>query len=512
MRPSAAAVTASSPSNAPVGTMICPPRALASSINSGRGNSAPAESTITCFPASSIGRQIRSSTEAGAHSTARSASAGNASGSTKGHAICSASSQARALAWSRAAAQASVRPGTPAESLRASTRPMAPRPATAMRVIGIRGPWAWCELQQLASYADRSSVTSPCEPRVKQRLDRRLAEGQILRAMRRSQMLKTIFGMACGVLLAVSGTALAQTYPARPMTMIIPFAAGGPTDVLGRVVAQRMGDILGQQVVVENVGGAGGMTGSKRVADAAPDGYTFVLGTVGTHAQGQTLYKRPLYNAAADFTPVALIAEVPIILIVRKDLPPNNLHDFVTYTKANQAKMQFGSAGAGSATHLGCVLLNYVIGVDVTHVPYRGTGPAMQDLQGGRIDYLCEIITTAKPQIDGGTVKGLAILDSKRSPALPDLPTAAEQGTENLVAYTWNAIFLPKGTPEPIVRKLHDAALEAMHTPSVRDRLEGLGARIVPDNEATPQYLGSFVKSEIDKWAAPIKASGVSVE
>jgi tripartite-type tricarboxylate transporter receptor subunit TctC len=174
--------------------------------------------------------------------------------------------------------------------------------------------------------------------------------------------------------------------------------------------------------------------------------------------------------------------------------------------------MQFGSAGAGSATHLGCVLLNYRIGVDVTHVPYRGTGPAMQDLQGGRIDYLCEIITTAKPQIDGGTVKGLAILDSKRSPALPNLPTAGEQGTDNLIAYTWNAIFLPKGAPEPIVKKVHDAALEAMHTPLVRDRLEGLGAQIVPDDEATSQYLGSFVKSEIDKWAAPIKASGVSVD
>src|SRR6266699_5734499 len=325
-------------------------------------------------------------------------------------------------------------------------------------------------------------------------------------------MLKSISGAACGILLAVTGTALAQSYPTRPPTMIIPFAAGGPTDVLGRVMAQRMGEILGQQIVVENVGGAGGMTGSKRVADAAPDGYNFVLGTVGTHAQSQTMYKKPLYNTVTDFTPVALIAEVPIVLITRKDLPVNNLKEFIAYAKANQSTMQYGSAGAGSATHLGCVLLNYLIGVDITHVPYRGTGPAMQDLQGGRIDYLCEIVTTAKPQVDGGTVKGLAIMTKERSPVLPNVSTGIEQGVPNLEAYTWNAIFLPKGAPADIVKKLHDATVEAMKTPTVREQLEGLGAVIVSEDRATPQYLGQFVKGEIEKWAAPIKASGVMVD
>jgi tripartite-type tricarboxylate transporter receptor subunit TctC len=329
---------------------------------------------------------------------------------------------------------------------------------------------------------------------------------------RKCLMKMKLLAAVAAAAVAFGTSASAQKFPERPMTMIIPFAAGGPTDVLGRVIAGRMSEVLGHQVIVENIGGAGGMTGSARVAKATPDGYEFVLGTVGTHAQGQTLYKNPLYNAVTDFTPVILVAEVPIVLITRKDLPVNNFQEFVAYAKANQAQMQFGSAGAGSATHLGCVLLNYRIGVNVTHVPYRGTGPAMQDLEGGRIDYLCEIITTAKPQIDGGAVKGLAILDSKRSPALPNLPTAAEQGTDNLIAYTWNAIFLPKGAPQPIVSKLHDAALEAMHTPSVRDRLASLGAQIVPDNEATSQYLASFVKSEIEKWAAPIKASGVSVD
>jgi tripartite-type tricarboxylate transporter receptor subunit TctC len=190
----------------------------------------------------------------------------------------------------------------------------------------------------------------------------------------------------------------------------------------------------------------------------------------------------------------------------------NNLQEFIAYGKANQGKMQYGSAGAGSATHLGCVLLNYLIGVEITHVPYRGTGPAMQDLQGGRIDYLCEIVSTAKPQIDGGTVKAIAIMTKDRSPALPNVPTGLEQGVPNLEAYTWNAIFLPKGTPADIVKKLNDATVEAMKTPGVRERLEALGAVIVPEDRATPEYLDLFVKSEIDKWAGPIKASGVTVD
>jgi tripartite-type tricarboxylate transporter receptor subunit TctC len=311
--------------------------------------------------------------------------------------------------------------------------------------------------------------------------------------------------------LALGGTARADDFPTRPLTMVIPFAAGGPTDVLGRIIAARMGEVLGKNVIIENVGGAGGMTGSRRVADARPDGYTMVLGTVGTHAQSQTLYKHPLYNAETDFTPVALIADVPIALLVRKDLPAQNLKEFVAYAKENQKKMQFGSAGAGSATHLGCVVLNTAMGTDITHVPYKGTGPAMQDLVAGRIDFLCEIISTAKPQIDGGTVRALAIMTKDRSPVLPNLPTALEQGLD-VQAYTWNAIFLPKGAPADVVKKLHDAAVAAMDTPAVKERLQSLGASIVAPDRRSPEYLANFVKSEIEKWAAPIKASGVVVE
>jgi tripartite-type tricarboxylate transporter receptor subunit TctC len=325
-------------------------------------------------------------------------------------------------------------------------------------------------------------------------------------------MLKILAAAALTSALLLTGGAQAEDFPTRPVTMVIPFAAGGPTDVLGRVVAQRMSEVLGQSVIVENIGGAGGMQGSKRVADAKPDGYTMVLGTVGTHAQNQTLYKHPAYNSATDFTPVALIAEVPIVLITRPDLPVNNLKEFVAYAKANQAKMQFGSAGAGSATHLGCVVANTAMGTNIVHVPYKGTGPAMQDLIGGRIDFLCEIISTAKPQIDGGRVKAMAIMTKTRSPVLPNLPTALEQGMQNFEAYTWNALFLPKGASADVVKKLNDAAKAAMDTPAVKERLQSIGAMIVAPERRSPEYLASFVKSEIVKWEAPIKASGVSVQ
>ena len=315
---------------------------------------------------------------------------------------------------------------------------------------------------------------------------------------------------AAALLLAVGGSAFAQNFPDHRMTMIIPFAAGGPTDLVGRLIAQKMGDVLGQTIVVENVGGAGGMIGSNRVAHSAPDGYTFGIGTVGTHAQSQTLHRHPIYNAATDFTPVALIAEVPIVLVARKNLPVNNLKEFIAYTKKNQDTMKYGSGGVGAASHLGCVVLNTAMGTHVTHVPYKGGGPAMQDVLAGRIDFECEIMSTAKSHIDAGALKAIAIMSKTRSPVEPNIPTTVEQGLD-AQAYTWNALFLPKGVPPAIVKKLNAAVVKAMHSPEVRDRLGKVGAQIASDDRATPEYLGKFVKAEIKKWAPPIKASGAIV-
>jgi tripartite-type tricarboxylate transporter receptor subunit TctC len=325
-------------------------------------------------------------------------------------------------------------------------------------------------------------------------------------------MMRKSFLVAVVALYALAGyEASAQEWPTRTLTMVNPFAAGGPNDVPARLFAQRMGEVLGQSVIVENVGGAGGMNGADRVAKAQPDGYTFLLGTVGTQAQNQTLYKKPAYDSTKDFASVGLFLEAPLVLVARKDLPANSMKEFVAYAKANEAKMQFASAGTGSAIHLGCALMNSVTGLNIIHVPYRGANPAMQDLASGRVDYLCDIVTTAKPQIDGGIVKAIAVLNDTRSPALPEVPTATEQGFD-VVAYTWNAFLLPKGTPDAIVQKLNHAMVEAMKTPAIRERLDSVGLKLVSEDRATPAYLDRFVQSEIAKWAVQIKASGISID
>jgi tripartite-type tricarboxylate transporter receptor subunit TctC len=253
------------------------------------------------------------------------------------------------------------------------------------------------------------------------------------------------------------------------------------------------------------------MTGSNRVAKAAPDGYQFVLG--GTFmALNQTLYKNPLYNLKTDFAPVALIVEQPIVLIARKDLPANNLPEFITYARANQAKMQYGSGGVGSAPHLACELLNAAIGVNTTHIPYRGGGTQMQDLIASRIDYLCPLTTIAIPQIESKAVKAIAIFSKNRLPILPNLASAQEQGLANFEVYPWYAFFLPKGTPAPIVHKLHDATIATMATPAVQERLTDLGYTLVTPDRRSSEYLQKFVESEIERWANVIKAVGVPAQ
>lgn len=313
-------------------------------------------------------------------------------------------------------------------------------------------------------------------------------------------------------LLATAGAAHAQEWPTRPVTLVVTFAAGSGDDLVARSFAPRLSELLGQQVVIENVGGAGGMTGASRVAKAAPDGYQIVLGGTGTFAANQTLYKQPLYNAVTDFKPVVLIAEQPMVLIARKELPVDNLKDFIAYTKANQARMQFGSGGPGSATHLACVLLNSAIGVNVTHVPYRSAALAFQDVIGGRLDYVCPIAGTAISVIEGKQVKPIANLSKSRTPILPNLATAQEQGLANFDAYIWNGMFLPKDTPDAIAKKLHDVTVEAMNTPVVQERIKEIGGSVVAPERRSPEYLKRFVVDEIAKWAAPIKASGISMD
>src|SRR5215218_21583 len=313
--------------------------------------------------------------------------------------------------------------------------------------------------------------------------------------------------VAVAVLTGASA-ATAQDWPTRPVTMVVPFAAGGGGDLIGRMLAPRLSELLGRTVIVENIGGAGGMNGAARVAHAAPDGYQFVLGNIGTHAQNQTLYRSPLYNAATDFAPVGLLVDLPMVMVARMSLPANDLQGFIAYAKANHTKMQYGSAGTGAPTHLSCALLNAAIGVNITHVPYRGSAPALQDLIAGRIDYHCLNAAAAIPHIEGRTAKPITMLTKNRSPTFPALATAHEQGLTDFAADNWLAFFLPKGTQAAIVHKLNDAAVAAMTTPAVAARLKEIGADVVAPDRRSPEFLQKFVASEIEKWAAPIKAAG----
>ena len=318
--------------------------------------------------------------------------------------------------------------------------------------------------------------------------------------------------VALVAVVSLTGTispAAAQTWPARPVTMVVPFPPGGGTDVLGRIISKRLSEVLKQQVIVENVGGAGGMLGSARVVKSPPDGYTMVIGTT-ADAINQTLYKAPHYNFATDLVPAGLMGNQPTVLLARKDFPANALQEFAAYVRANPASVQFGSAGAGSTGHLFCELLNAALGIkNVTHVPYRGGGPAMQDLIAGRYDYICTLSPTGKPLLEGNTVKGIAILQPKRSPEIPNLPSTAEQGLPDFDVSTWFGLFFPKGTPEPIIRKLNAALATTLDSPWVHERFKDIVANVTPRDDRSPEYLKKLVDAEIAKMGAAIRAARI---
>jgi tripartite-type tricarboxylate transporter receptor subunit TctC len=312
--------------------------------------------------------------------------------------------------------------------------------------------------------------------------------------------------------LALVMPARAEDYPTRPLTMVVPFPAGGPLDASGRVLAAALADVLGKSVIVENTGGAGGMTGANRIAHAEPDGYHFLLGNTATHAFVPTIYRKPLYDAATDFAPVGIFAEVFWVLVARKDLPVTTFPEFIAYARVNEERLHYGSAGAGSSTHIACLLLNAAMGTKVGHVPYRGAALAAQDLIGGRIDFMCDAIQTALPQIRAGNVKPIASLAPVRAAVLPDLATAQEQGLTGFGVFGWDAFFLPRGTPPAIVARLNEALSAALDTPVVRARLEALGLSVPERSRRGPDYLARLVPAEIEKWAPGIRASGYSAD
>jgi tripartite-type tricarboxylate transporter receptor subunit TctC len=317
---------------------------------------------------------------------------------------------------------------------------------------------------------------------------------------------------ACSAAALVPSIAGAQNWPTRPVTLVVPFAAGSGLDIIGRIMTVRLSELLGQQVVIENVGGGGGMTGTARVANAAPDGYQFVVGSVDTFAINQTLYKKPLYNAVTDFVPVGLITDQPMVLIGRGDLPADNLKEFAAYAKANQAKMQFASSGLGSAAHLTCSRVNAALGIETTHLPYRGSAQALQDLMAGRIDYYCALGAAAVGPLENKKAKAIAVLTRDRSPLFDGIASAHEQGLTNFHTNFWSGVFLPKGTPDAIVQKLNQAFVETLNTPAVQERLQKVGVTVTPADRRSPAYLKNFVDSEIKDWEGIIKASGVSLE
>ena len=317
---------------------------------------------------------------------------------------------------------------------------------------------------------------------------------------------------AAAALVAMTAAAVGQTYPNKPVTMIVPFAAGGPTDVIARIVGEHMSRTLGQQLVIENVAGAGGTTGITRAARATADGYTIMMGHMGTHGAAPALYPNLRYDPTKDFEPIGMAAGTPILVVSKKDFPANDLRSFIATIKERGDKVTEAHAGIASVSHTTCTMFLGMAGAKPTRVAYRGTGPALNDLVAGQVDMGCDQIVNLVPQIQAGTIKAYAIATPERSPALPNVPTTKEAGLPEFEVSAWNAVFAPKNTPREIVARLNDALSKALDDAATRKRLLDLGAVLPEGAERSGEWLGRFVAAEVARWTPILKAAGVVAE
>jgi tripartite-type tricarboxylate transporter receptor subunit TctC len=317
--------------------------------------------------------------------------------------------------------------------------------------------------------------------------------------------IKTALALAVA---AFAGTAQAQTYPAKTITMVVPFAAGGPTDIIARIMADHMGRTLGQTIVVENVAGAGGTTASLRVSKATPDGYTIMMGNLGTHSASVGLYPNLPYDPRTDFESIMNAAGTPMLISAHKDFPANSLQELITLIKANPGKYNYGHGGVGSTSHLTCVFFHHLVGAPVQHVPFRGSGPAMQALLGKQLDYVCDQTVGIVPQLTN--LKTYVVATPARLDVAANVPTSKEAGLPAFQAVGWNAMFAPKGTPKDIVAKLNAAGKAALADEKIRKRLLELGCEIPDATGQTSEALAAHVRAEVDKWVPVIKAAGVT--
>ena len=307
------------------------------------------------------------------------------------------------------------------------------------------------------------------------------------------------------------GPAISETYPSHPITMVLPFAAGGPTDTLARIIAARMQVSLGQPVIVENVSGAAGTIGVGRVARAAPDGYTISVGPMNSHVLTGAIYKLP-FDLLKDFEPVALIANNPSVVVSKKEVPAKDLKELIAWVKANREKVLVGTSGVGAATHLGGILFENLTGAHVQFVPYRGTGPSMQALVAGQIDLIFDQLSSSLPQLQEGTIRSYALMAKQRAAAAPDIPTVDEAGLPGLYLPVWTGMWVPKDTPKDIIDKLNGAVVESLADATVRKRLADIGQEIYPREQQTPEALRAYHKAEIEKWWPIVKAAGIKAE